>query len=258
MAIAATYENHEAANIFPLDDEHMDELAADIKAHGLREPIHIFEDRILDGRRRWMACRIAGVKPTTVEVETDDPVAYVISLNLHRRHLSVSQQSMVAGRARKFYDEAAKERQKSAGGDHSKALMANLPQALGTARDLAGKAVGVSGKSVEYSTAVLTKGTPALIAAVDSDKIAVSTAARMTALAPDAQDQFVANARGNRKKTRTIKRVEPDPKPGEIKSLGKGIRYANEAINCLQKIPKNDALRKQGFQLVMRFCKSHM
>jgi hypothetical protein len=57
---------------------------------------------------------------------------------------------MVGARVRKFYDDQAKERQKAAGGNHSKkALPENLPEALGAdARDHAGKAVGVSGKSV--------------------------------------------------------------------------------------------------------------
>lgn len=31
---------------------------------------------------------------------------------------------------------------------------------------------------------------------------------------------------------------------------GKGVMLANEAINCLMRIPKNDPLRKRGFQIV--------
>jgi len=53
--------------------------------------------------------------------------------------------------ARKFYDDAAKERQRASGGDHTKgAVMENVPQPdVGTARDQAGKAVGVSGKLID-------------------------------------------------------------------------------------------------------------
>lgn len=75
----------------------------------------------------------------------------VLSLNLHRRHLTPSQLSMVAARVRAIYDKQAKERQRAAGGN--KSVPANLPEApKADARDLAGKAVGVSGKSVDYAT----------------------------------------------------------------------------------------------------------
>ena len=92
------YEFHEAANIFPLDDEHLDQLAADIKANGQHVPIEILDGKIVDGRRRSLACRIAGVQPVTRAVSPEDPVQYVLSLNLHRRHLTPSQASMCAAR----------------------------------------------------------------------------------------------------------------------------------------------------------------
>lgn len=70
--------------------------------------------------------------------------------NLHRRQLTPSQRSMVAAKFRKYYDDQAKERQRAAGGDHSKkAVVEKLPQAK--ARDAAGKDFGVSGKSVGVS-----------------------------------------------------------------------------------------------------------
>ncbi len=54
------YEFHSAANIFPLDDEHTDELAKDIKAHGLLVKIAILDGKILDGRRRGRLGRRRG------------------------------------------------------------------------------------------------------------------------------------------------------------------------------------------------------
>ncbi len=252
---------HDAANIFPLDEANIDPLAADIKKHGLREPIHTLQGKVIDGRRRTIACQKAGIEPEYIEIQTDDPVAYVLSLNLHRRHLNPSQLSMVAARAREFYDREAKERMREGGrkGGESKGKE-NLPSPSreNQARDQAGKAVGVSGRSVDYATKVLTHGTPELAKAVDDGRMAVSTAAILATDPPEVQHAEVNNPKRNRKYTSGNNRggkpsaprdrVDHEPEPGE--SRGVGVRHANEAINCLKRIPKNDGLRKRGFQIV--------
>jgi ParB-like chromosome segregation protein Spo0J len=86
---------HPLANIFPLmEGAEFDALIADIKAHGPLERIVLYEGKILDGRNRYRALRAAGVDPTTIRdkftvdgMVGDDPAAYVISANIHRRHL---------------------------------------------------------------------------------------------------------------------------------------------------------------------------
>lgn len=104
--------------------------------------------------------------------------ARVVSLNLHRRHLTPSQKAMVAARARDIYDREAKDRQREHGGTApgrktDKTLVENLPQLNeGKSRDQAGKAVGVSGRSVDFATRVLNTAEPDIDTKVDAKVLA--------------------------------------------------------------------------------------
>jgi ParB-like nuclease domain len=86
---------HPLADIFPLmEGAEFDALVADIKANGLREPIVLYEGKILDGRNRFRACLEAGIDPMVEENYGDDigdPAAYVVSANIRRRHLRPEQ-----------------------------------------------------------------------------------------------------------------------------------------------------------------------
>ena len=88
---------HPLAEMFPLmDGEDLTALAEDIKQHGLNQPIIIYEGLILDGRNRFKACQLAGVGPVFDNYQGDDALGYVLSLNLHRRHLTSSQRAALA------------------------------------------------------------------------------------------------------------------------------------------------------------------
>src|SRR5215212_6078762 len=75
---------HPACLLFPrLDDPELNDLAADIRARGLIHPIVRLDGRILDGKNRLEACRIAGVEPRYVEWNGNgSPIEWVVSLNL--------------------------------------------------------------------------------------------------------------------------------------------------------------------------------
>ncbi len=88
---------HPIAAIFPLmSNVRLAELAADIRANGLLEPIQILDDQIIDGRNRYRACDIAGVQPTFKQVAADiNPWALVWSLNGQRRDLTADQRYII-------------------------------------------------------------------------------------------------------------------------------------------------------------------
>jgi ParB-like chromosome segregation protein Spo0J len=88
---------HPASEIFPLmTGKEFDELFNDIKLVGLREPIVLHEGMILDGRNRLRACERANIEPSFISFDGSDPLRFVISKNLIRRHLRDSQRAMIA------------------------------------------------------------------------------------------------------------------------------------------------------------------
>ena len=95
-----TYEFHPIAEIFPmLEEQDLKALAEDIKAKGLTEPITLYEGKILDGRNRYRACGfpLPDLSPEYfTQYEGDDPLGFVVSKNLHRRHLNESQRAAIA------------------------------------------------------------------------------------------------------------------------------------------------------------------
>jgi ParB-like chromosome segregation protein Spo0J len=88
---------HPLAELFPfIEGEEFDILVESIKNNGQREPIHTYEEQILDGRNRYMACKKLNIQPILVEYTGNDPIEFVIDENLNRRHLTTSQRGMIA------------------------------------------------------------------------------------------------------------------------------------------------------------------
>jgi ParB-like chromosome segregation protein Spo0J len=89
---------HPLADMFPLlEGQDFADLVADIRENGLRQEEDIDVDvagRIIDGRNRYLACIEAGVEPrfyTRRFREEAALAAFIISKNVHRRHLTAEQ-----------------------------------------------------------------------------------------------------------------------------------------------------------------------
>lgn len=236
-------EFHEVANIFPLmqGDEYK-QLVEDIKLHGLREPIWLHDNKIIDGRNRYKACLDAGVTPEFVEWDKQGSlVAFVVSLNLHRRHLDESQRALVGAKIKPLFEEEAKKRQLVLAGSRPNSqidLSANLRQGeKAKSSEQAAQAVNVSPRSVENASKVLREGTPELVQAVEQGQVAVSTAA-LIAEAP-AHEQKEIVAKGEKEILKAAK---------EIRAQKEEIRR-EERINKIADISKNNLPLENGIGL---------
>lgn len=159
--------SHPAAEAFPLiEGAEFDALVADIRSRGLIHPIVTYEDQILDGRNRHRACETAGVPPRFEVYRGRDPIGYVVSVNIARRHLDESQRAMVAAKLATL----------GHGGDRRSDQAANLPVVTQPA---AAGMLNVGERSVRNARAVLDKGAPELVRAVEQGKVAVSAAAKI-------------------------------------------------------------------------------
>ena len=98
-----TYELHPLCTLFPrMDADDFAALVEDIRANGLREPITLHDGMILDGGNRYRACLEAGVEPTFQTFAGDHIASYVLSANLHRRHLSAGQRASIVSSVADF------------------------------------------------------------------------------------------------------------------------------------------------------------
>src|SRR5262245_14402809 len=84
-----------------LSDDELRDLADDIAANGLLHPITLDDQgRIVDGSNRDAACRLKGITPDYVTLNGHEPVAFILSQNIARRHLTKGQQALIVARAR--------------------------------------------------------------------------------------------------------------------------------------------------------------
>lgn len=152
---------HPAAEIFPrMSEAEYQALKADVERHGVREPVWTYQGQLLDGRHRERACRELGIECPTRECDGDDPVAFVVSVNLKRRHLNESQRAVVAKRL-------------STMPPHRPNKSVDLPTSLSQAE--AAELLSVSVSSIGH-VARLERDAPELLPKVESGEITLNAA----------------------------------------------------------------------------------
>lgn len=101
LAELLDYPVHPFAKYFPmLAEDELVELAADIKANGLNQPLVVRREprELVDGRNRLAACHKIGHEPAVEFFDGDDEDigAFILGQNNNRRHSSKGQRAMAA------------------------------------------------------------------------------------------------------------------------------------------------------------------
>ncbi|MCZ4274018.1 MT-A70 family methyltransferase [Maritalea porphyrae] len=186
---------HPYADMFPyMATQWFADFVDDIRQNGLQEQIILLEGKILDGRNRYKAlqeigefgpkhfidfamyCKLANISP--------DPLQFVLSKNLQRRHLSSSQRATVAA---KIADMSV--------GAQPKSNTANLQNSAPktSIKDAAAK-LQVSERSVAHAKTVIAHGAPELASAVEQGALKVSAAAALAKLPAAEQAEIMRDA----------------------------------------------------------------
>ncbi len=170
---------HPYADIFPkLEGDLLRELADDIKERGLREAIWTYQGKILDGRNRYAACMLAGVKADLRAFKGSDTEAlsFVVSANIRRRHLTVEQRAMAAAKVATIRKGAIQQTPKNVALDVWGASTEAASQAQ------AAEQFGVSRSSVQRARKVVEQGSASLQKAVQDGEVSLARGAAVVAL----------------------------------------------------------------------------
>jgi ParB-like chromosome segregation protein Spo0J len=217
------------------DEDELQNLTDDIRAHGLIDPIVLFEGMILDGRNRAAACERAGVEPRYVQFEggREDALILAVSHNIKRRHLSkqaIADALVAAEDFNLHYTldelEAGAEGDGAAGAEP--VIKITEPKTA-SSRKLAQAAGGlVSHAMVAATRKVKEKGEPELQEAVRRGRIGVQDAAKAADLPPEQQKAIAASPKPRRAAAEAAEAAKnAASRAGGVKAGGKIPRAAS-------------------------------
>ena len=248
-----------AERFFPLmDGEELQRLHDDVQAHGLHDPITLYENQILDGRNRYTVCAQLGIEPATVAFTgtEQEAAAFVMSKNRQRRHLTAAQKSLAEARYREFHQKDAQERHREAsrkggktGGNGRRRKGGKNEESRGSANsrypyhELNDKAIprkgdgwarraaqesGVSDNSINAAAKILRSGNEEVITQVETGTLSLHKAVQQ--ISPEGK-----KAPGKKKSTQRQKSSAQTPQLSLVGSDPQKIRGAVRG-DCLKSL----------------------
>lgn len=103
-----TMELHPLCTYFPrMSDDEFNSLKANIQDNGQTHPIYTLDGMILDGGNRYRALCELGIEPVIIEYTGSNPTQFILSSNLHRRHLTQGQSAAIVSASQSWVNAQA-------------------------------------------------------------------------------------------------------------------------------------------------------
>lgn len=218
------------------------DLCKSIQEVGLLQPVVIRKDKkLVAGSRRIAAYERLGIEK--IEAHIVDNLSDARKLlraeqdeNTCRKDFTVSEAMALGKELEKFEKPKADARMKSGGKPSG-----NLPEGGGEVREIVAAAVGMKPRTYQAAKTVIN--------AAENDPATFQEIAKEmdeTGKVWPAYEKVIDIRNG--------KQTEKEERPANGRTPV-GVLRANEAIDCLKRIPKNDPHRKRGFQIVTDWIK---
>ena len=172
------------ALIPPLSPEEYAQLEQNIlSANKCRDPIILWNSTIVDGHNRFTICAAHDIQFEIEEMNfesRDEAMLWILDNQLGRRNLCDAMKIEVAMCKTKLLQEQAKENQKAAGGDKTRAgaLSAKLRKPINMDKTVSEES-GVSDGTVKRYVQIKKQASPELLEKVQSGEIKIGTAHRL-------------------------------------------------------------------------------
>lgn len=167
------FTQHPLSEAFPsMPEQDFRALVDDMRQHGQRDPVSLYDGMVVDGWHRYKACEELGIPCRFEDFSGGDPVAFVRSKNQHRRHYQKSQQAAIEV-ALSVWAESHRPRKGEAASPFS------------TNRDMAARA-GTTERTIQHAKRAHEAG---LGGAVRDGKVSAEAAARISSADPELAKQ---------------------------------------------------------------------
>ena len=194
----------------PLSDKEYEQLEKNLLADGVRDPLVLWNDMLIDGHNRYRIALKHNLPFETITKEfadEDEASIWIMQNQLGRRNLSDFVRVEMAYKCEDAVKAKAKERQEASrfGGEGKIALT------TGRASEELGKAAGVARKTYEHGVTVLKTAPQPVIEAAKKDEISINAAFEITKMPFAAQREIADRIEQGEKPKDVIAKVKSKP-----------------------------------------------
>ena len=165
--------------IRPLSESELQLLEQNILRDGIRDPLVVWGDTLIDGHNRYAIAQKHGLEYKTVQIELEDDTAakiWIMNNQLGRRNLSTATRALMALDMKPLFAEQARERMDW----RSSHAVPSGGTPSGKTRDQLAKIAKVSKSSIDYAEYIKAHAPDEIMQKVENDEMSLRTAYKET------------------------------------------------------------------------------